>query len=187
MIVTISGTPGSGKNTIADLVAKELGLKRHSVGGFRRQMAKDMGITLEELNKLGEKQDFTDKKADDWQVEIGKKEDNFIIDGRLSYHFIPNSMKIFLDVKPEVGAKRIMSDKRPEEQMATEKQAVKMWNKRLNSDAVRYKKYYNLNPNDKKQYDFVLDTSDLTIQEVVDKVKEFIKKTMCHHTLKGVV
>lgn len=177
MIITVSGTPGSGKNTIADILAQKLKLKRHSVGNFRRQMAKEMNITLEELNKLGEKQDFTDKKADEWQIEIGKKQDNFIIDGRLSYHFIPSSIKIFLDVQPKIGAKRIMNDKRPEEKMATEKEAIMMWKKRFDSDAKRYKQYYNLNPNDKDQYDFVLDTSDLTISQVVEKVLEFIRST----------
>jgi len=178
MIITISGTPGSGKSTIAEILAKELKIKRYSVGDFRREMAKKLGITLNQLNELGEKKDFTDKDADDWQVEIGKEEDNFIIDGRLSYHFIPNSIKIFLDVSPEVGSKRIMEDtkeNRKTEVVRDEKLALKAWHQRTESDIKRYKRYYNLNPYDKKQYDLFLDTSDLAIKEVVEKIKDFIK------------
>jgi len=174
MIITISGKPGSGKSTIANLLTRELKLKRYSVGDFRREMAKKMGLTIHQLNELGEKKEFTDKDADNWQVEIGKKEDNFIIDGRLSYHFIPNSIKLFLDVSPEIGAKRIMDDNREEEKIVDGKMAVELWSKRVESDIMRYKKYYHLNPYDLKNYDYVLDTSKLTIEEVLKKVKDFI-------------
>ena len=176
MIITISGMPGSGKNTVADILAKELNLKRYSVGNYRREMAKERNMTLEELNRLGEKNEFTDRDADEWQKKIAKTQDNFIIDGRLSWHFIPDSVKIFLDVKPEIGAERIMLDKRQEETAKTEKQAVKLWKDRLKSDIKRYKKYYNLNPYNKKNYDFVLDTSKLNIEQATAKVLWFIKK-----------
>ena len=184
MIITISGMPGSGKTSTADVIAKKLNMKRYSVGNLRREMAKKRGISLQELNKLGESQDFTDKEADEWQRQLTKK-DNFVIDGRLSYHFIPKSIKIFLYVKPEISAKRIMLEGREEEKMLSEKQALKMLKERVKSDSKRYKKYYKLNPYDKKQYDFVLDTSDLTIQETVDKILEFINlanKTQIHKT-----
>jgi cytidylate kinase len=176
MIITISGAPGSGKNTIADLLAEKLKLKRYSVGNFRREMAKKMKITLAELNALGEKNDFTDKDADDWQIKIGKKEDNFIIDGRLSYHFIPNSIKIFLDVSPEVGSRRIKEHSRKEEMFENNEEALKKWYERYDSDKRRYTQYYNLDPNDKSQYDFVLDTSNLGIQEVLNRVQVFLDK-----------
>jgi len=174
MIITISGKPGSGKSTIANLLSKELKLKRYSVGDFRREMAKKMGLTIHQLNELGEKKEFTDKDADNWQVEIGKKEDNFIIDGRLSYYFIPNSIKLFLDVSSNIGSKRIMDDKRPEEKSEDETSSINSWHQRVESDVKRYKKYYNLNPYDLKNYDYVVDTSELTIEEVLKKVKEFI-------------
>lgn len=175
MIITIAGKPGSGKSTVARHVAKTLGMKRHSAGDYRRRKAKEMGLTLAEFNALGEKEDFTDREVDEWQENLGKTEDNFVIDGRTGYHFIPNSIKIFLDVSPEVGARRIMHEKREEEEMKHEEEAIRMWHERINSDILRYKKYYNINPYDLKHFDFVLDTSNFSADEVVKKVLDFIR------------
>ena len=177
MIITISGKPGSGKNTVADILAKRLKLRRYSVGDFRREMARKKDMTLEQLNSLGEKEFFTDKDADDWQMDIGKTEDNFIIDGRLSFHFIPNSIKLFLDVSPEAGARRIRLDNRQDELSRDDREAIALWKRRLESDRKRYKKYYKIDCYDPKNYDFVIDTSDLDVDGVVERTLTFIIKT----------
>ncbi|MDO8516686.1 MAG: cytidylate kinase family protein [Nanoarchaeota archaeon] len=176
MIITISGKPGSGKNTVSDILAKELNLERYSVGNYRREMARKRGLTIAELNALGEKEDFTDKEADNWQIEIGKTKDNFIIDGKLSYYFIPNSLKVFLNVSPEIGSRRIMLHGRIEERMNNEQEALRLWHERYNSDIIRYQKYYGLNPHDKEQFDFILDTSYRTIDKVVEETLGFIRR-----------
>ncbi|NCN22588.1 hypothetical protein GW934_03820, partial [Candidatus Falkowbacteria bacterium] len=46
-------------------------------------------------------------EVDEYQKKLGETEDNFIIEGRTSWYFIPNSLKIYLDVSLEEGAKRI--------------------------------------------------------------------------------
>jgi cytidylate kinase len=175
MIITISGKPGSGKSTVARILSDKFKLEHYSTGDFRRERAKELDMTLEEYNKLGEKDAKTDREADEWQKNLGKKEKNFIIDGRLSYHFIPHSIKIFLNVSPEAGAERIMLSNRPGEKMKDIKQALKMWHERTASDLARYEKYYHLNPYDLSQYDFVLDTSKLAVDEAVKKIEEFLK------------
>lgn len=174
MILTISGKPGSGKSVVADILAQKLNFKRYSVGDYRREMAKKRGMTLAEFNKLGEKEDFTDKEADEWQKQLGIKEDNFIIDGRLSFLFIPNSIKIFLDVKPEIGAERSTKRHNIEENTETKEKALQLQRERIKSDIKRYKKYYNINPYNKKHYDLVIDTSRMTEDEVVEKIEGFL-------------
>ena len=94
MIITISGSPGSGKSTVRDLLAQKLNLKRYSTGDFMRQLATKSGVSLEEFGKMAQQDSSIDKQLDDRQVKLGREEDNFIIDGRLSFHFIPNSIKI---------------------------------------------------------------------------------------------
>ena len=175
MIITISGMPGSGKSTIGKKLCEKYKLKRFSVGDFRRELAKKKGLSLAELNKIGEKERWTDEEADNWQINLGKKEDNFVIDGRISYFFIPNSIKIFLAVSFEEGAKRIGMDKREGENAKNMDGMIKLIKERAESDLKRYKLYYNINPNDKKNYDFVLDTTNLPIEEVFSKVVRFIE------------
>ena len=66
-----------------------------------REIAAKRGITLLELSKLAETDRSIDKELDNYQIQLGKDEDNFIIDARLGWHFIPDSIKIFLDVNDE--------------------------------------------------------------------------------------
>jgi len=177
MIISISGPPGSGKNTIAKLLAKKLKMKHYSIGDLRGKMALERGMTIDELNKLGEKEDFTDKEADEYQEKLGVTEDNFVIDGRLSFYFIPHSVKIYLDVSVEEGAKRIFENPRKDEKRYDSiKETIKANKARIASDKKRYKKYYNIDCYDKSHYDIVIDTTKLTADKVVEKILLFLKK-----------
>src|SRR3989338_2859223 len=98
MIITISGCPGSGKDTVARIISKKLGMKLHQMGELRRKLAKKHRLSIQELNERGKTESWTDSKIDSITTELGKKQDNFIIVGRTAYHFIPHSIKIYLDV-----------------------------------------------------------------------------------------
>ena len=79
MIITISGKPGSGKSTIAKIIAKKLKYDFFSAGDYRGEMAIKKGMTIDQLNKLGEKEDWTDKQVDDELKRISKKKDNIVV------------------------------------------------------------------------------------------------------------
>lgn len=142
-------------------------------------MALEKGITLDELNTLGETDDSTDTIVDDYQKELGQKNDNFVIEGRLSWHFIPQSLKIFLDCQPSAGAFRILASKneRPDEKLASDPIAVqRLLEARLASDQRRYKKIYGLDYMDKGHYDLFIDTTPLkSAQETADLIYAFLK------------
>ncbi len=175
MILTISGVAGSGKSTVARLLAKKLGLKHHSSGDFMRQMAQERGLTLLELSKLAEKDKAIDKELDDRQKEIGKKEDNFIIDGRLSAFFIPHAdFKIFLDCETKEAAKRIMKDKRHGDRADNIADMVKIIKKRQASEKKRYRNYYGCDPYDRSIYDIVIDSSDKKPEDVLKIIMDRI-------------
>ncbi len=177
MIVTISGLPGSGKSTIGKMLAKKLGYNFYSVGDLRGKMATERGLTIEELNKLGESEQWTDKEADDYQVALAKREDNFIIDGRISFHFIPQSFKIFLTVDTDVGATRVFAHPRTDEKPASTIEELKTaMAARMQSDTLRYKKYYDITYPDPTAFDLVIDTSHLTPEEILEKILTAIKK-----------
>lgn len=182
MIISFSGAPGSGKSTIAQMLAKKLNWPRYYMGSLRREAAKRRGLTLAEYNLLGETDPNTDREVDEFQKKLGQEKDNFIIEGRTSWFFIPRSLKIYLDATPEVGAKRIFSslqknDTRNEDVNLQTWQDVLVSNKkRLASDTKRYQKYYGINIDKASNYDLHLDTSNLSVQEVFDEVEKFVLK-----------
>ena len=190
MIITFSGAPGSGKSTIAEKLANDLNLTRYYMGGLRREAAKKRGLSLEEYNKLGEEDPKTDTEVDEYQKELGKTQDNFIIEGRTSWYFIPKSLKIYLDVSLDEGARRVFlslkaknekneRDERNEGKNLESLEDVKnSIVKRIKSDTKRYKKYYNIDVNDVSHYDYYLDTTNFNQKEVYSQVFEFVKKEL---------
>lgn len=183
MIITLSGTAGSGKSTVARLIAKKLNLKHYSTGDFMREIAKERNLSLEDLGKIAEGDRSIDAKLDQRQISLGKTEDNFIIDGRLSFLFIPHSIKIFLDADLKTRAQRIWQDikvknLRKEEKGETLREIIEETKKREESERLRYQKYYQINPYQKKHYDLIIDTAHLTAQQAADKIIEFVKEKL---------
>ncbi len=184
MIISLGGAQGSGKSTIAEKLAAELGWPRYYVGGLRREAAKERGLTLAEYNKLGEDDPKTDFEVDEYQKKLGETQDNFVIEGRTSWFFIPHSLKIYLDVDLDEGARRIFShlqqkNDRNEDIDLSSLEDVKASNaRRLASDKLRYQKYYGVNVNDKSHYDFYLDTTNLSPDEVLQKVLAFVQERL---------
>jgi len=184
MIISFSGAQGSGKSTIAERLAKKLGWPRYYVGGLRREAAKKRGLTLSEYNKLGETDPETDLEVDKYQEKLGKEQDNFIIEGRTSWYFIPHSFKIYLDVEREAGAKRIFghlqqkNDRNEDVNLKSWEDVLASNEKRLESDRLRYQKYYQIDVNDLKHYDFYLDTTKFNQDEVFAQVWEVVKEKL---------
>ncbi len=184
MIISIGGYMGSGKSTIAKMLAAELGWPRYYIGGIRRQKALERGLTLAEYNKLGETDPSTDLEVDEYQKTLGLKEDNFVIEGRTSWYFIPHSLKIYLDVNKRAGAQRIYNDllksKERNEASKTDtfEQVLENVLERETSDRLRYKKYYGFDVYDHKNYDFVLDTTGISKEEVFDRVWRFVRSRL---------
>lgn len=177
MIITISGKAGSGKSTVAKMLAAKLGLKHYSIGDLMRERSQEKGISIIDINKLAETDKSIDKELDSKQIMLGKTQNNFVIDGRLTAYFIPNAdLKIFLDAEDNVRAQRILKDRRKLEGNTNIKKAMSNIEKRELSEKKRYKEYYGVDYHNRKLYDYIIDTTNLSPQEVVDKVVEIVKK-----------
>ena len=178
MIITVTGLAGSGKSTIAREVAKRLGFRHYSVGDKRRERAKIMGLTILEYNKLGDKDPDIDRWEDEWQRQLGQKQENFVIDGRLSWHFIPQSVKILLLVSELEAAKRLSAqdkaERRSEPMGSLEEAREKAW-ERNNTDKERYMKLYGVDIFGRGNFDLVIDTTGMGIGEVVERAMVFIR------------
>lgn len=180
MIITLSGDAGSGKSTCAKGLAAKFGFKHYSTGDLMRQIAIEKGMLLHELSKIAETDSKIDDELDRRQIKLGKNEDNFIIDGRLSAYFIPSAVKVFLTADIMECAKRIYYAKRESEPVDSIESAVERINERRNSEISRYISWYNFNPYDLKVYDIVYNstnkTIDTMISELFEKISEFTEQ-----------
>ncbi|MFW5865679.1 MAG: (d)CMP kinase [Nanoarchaeota archaeon] len=176
MILTLNGKGGSGKSTVARILAQKLDFKHYSSGDFMRSLARERGLSLLELSKLAESDKSIDEEIDRRQIKLGEKEDDFIIDARLAAHFIPDSVKIFLECDDMTRAKRILAANRSEEDNPDIDTTIANIRTREASEVKRYGTYYGFNPYDVSNYDLVIDTSTRSPEEIADMVLDHIKR-----------
>ncbi|MFH0752376.1 MAG: cytidylate kinase family protein [archaeon] len=177
MKITIGGMPGSGKSVVGKFLAGKLGYQFYSIGSIRRDLAAKRGMTINEFNQLNEN---TDQEVDDFQKRLGAEKDKFVIEGRLSYHFIPDSFKIYFDCDLRVAAERIFKTSRTTEDKGdSPEETYDKLRERVDNDCKRYGQYYNLNCYDTAQFDYVIDTTNLSLEEVKKRVLGIVKKKLC--------
>ena len=163
--ITISGTPGSGKSTVAQLLEEKLGIKCVYSGIIFRETAKKYNMTLEGFGKYCEEHSEVDKELDEKQLDILRKGD-VILEGRLSgwlaYRNNIPALKIAFDTDFETRAKRIVN----REKGSVEERKKEIL-EREKSEALRYKKYYNIDLKDNSIYDIVIESGDKTPDEIL--------------------
>lgn len=174
MIITIAGQPGAGKTTVGQMVADHFGIPFYDMGTVRRKAAAKRGMTIEEYNEYAKTHPETDREVDEFQTNLGKTEKNFVIQGRTSFHFIPDSIKIFLSVNPHKGAQRIWQDiqtkKRTNETAsdATLEDIIAKNTARQIGDSARYKAYYGIeDAQNPSNFDVIIDTTLQTPEDTV--------------------
>lgn len=177
MIITLWWHHGGGKSTLGVRLAEHYGYKRYSTGDFMRGLALKRWVSIIDINREAETDGgIIDTILDDRQRDLWKIENNFIIDGRLAFHFIPHGIKIFLTVTPEEAAHRIFADQTRQglETHYTIEQTIENIETRRKSENERYIKYYGLHIYDMWLYDIVIDTSSRTPEEIFDIVIQTI-------------
>lgn len=183
MIISIGGNPGSGKTVVAERISKELNCDLIDIGGLRRKAAHEKGMLLEEFNAWSEKNpEVGDKFFDDFvKQEVAKKE-RCIVVGRLAFFLFPESLKLYLQVSPDEGARRIFLQK---QQQNTRNESIvysveaqqKILAKRMASDSLRYSELYGVDCYNPEHFDVVIDTTDISITEAVDAVLSVVRNT----------
>lgn len=138
----------------------------------------ERGMSLIDLWREAESDGWIiDRILDERQITLWKNEDNFIIDGRLAFHFIPHGVKIFLTVDPLEAARRIFADETRVgvESHETIEHAAENIVIRRKSEDDRYMKYYNLHIYDMNLYNLVIDTSHKTPEDIFNEVRVFLQ------------
>lgn len=176
MIIAISGLHGTGKSTIAKLLADKLGILYYSTGQAFRDLAEENNMSLEEYTRFVEKHPDIDKRLDNKVIDIAKKDD-VIIDSQLSVHILKSiaNFKIQLNCPLEVRVKRMAN-----RDQTSYKEKLKETTIREKSELERFKRLYNIDLSDRKSqkkfFDLIIDTEHLTLEEIVDKILTELNK-----------
>ncbi len=179
-IITIAGRPGSGKSTASSNVASQLGYQHFSSGDFFRVMGKERGMDLHQITLAAEREEEIDRIVDQKLRDIGDSEDEIVIDSRMAWHWMPFSFKVFLELDLMTAAERIIRKMDParvrhEHIPSDPAKYVKLLQRRLDSEILRYKKLYNADPFNKSNYDLVIDTAITGPGEVVKQIIQAYK------------
>lgn len=169
--ITIAGDLGSGKSTVANHLISNINYRIESAGLIFRRLAEQHGMTAKEFNQFIESNPKYDNMVDDTIKEMGAKEENIIFDSRLAWYFVPKSFKIYMYVDVDTATERIFNDTdRVSESYSDMTTAKREIIERRQSEVLRYKTFYNIDINNFKNYDFIIDTSHATKDEVNEAV-----------------
>ena len=188
MIITISGTPGSGKSTVAKILVEKLHAERLYIGGTLRDLARKKGMTLAELMDFAKVHPEIDVEVDNAVAaqarEFDKAGKMVVVEGRMQFYFLPESIKFFIKVSFEEAARRIWKDlqqkeisaQRNEGRINSLEEMKKSVIKREEEDASRYKKLYGVDYLNEKQYDLVVDSTSISAMQCAELILNFIEK-----------
>lgn len=172
MHITITGNLGSGKSTICKILESKYGYEIYSTGKVQRELARQMNITTLEMNQLMCCDRKYDTMIDDTTARISKenKDKNIIFDSRLAWNFVEESFKVFLSVRLDIAAERVMYDNRgKEEQYSSILEAKEMLRARAATEDKRYREMYKLEYFNFSNYNLVID-STYTSPEVIASI-----------------
>lgn len=178
MKITVAGMAGSGKSTIAKILASKLGFKHYSAGDAQRALAEELKVSIEELGRLESTDDKYDRMIDQKVVDFGKEHDNVVFDGWLSANFVPDAFKVFLDIDiEEAVVRRMKQDARSTEKYGSVDEAKELMLRRQEVNRLRWIEFYDFDYTNKDNYNLVIDTTDKPIDKIVDivldKINEF--------------
>ncbi|NLE03922.1 MAG: AAA family ATPase [Crenarchaeota archaeon] len=174
IVICISGMAGTGKSTLAKKLAKKYQLKYFSGGDALKELAAEQGYNSsvngwwESPEGLGfleirKKNPEFDKKVDQKFLEYAQQ-GNVLLDSWTMPWLLKEGFKIWLSASVQRQAERIAK----RDHMSIKDALAALEEKETNTKAI-FKKLYGFNlSTDFTPFDFILDTDNLTADEVFE-------------------
>jgi len=171
-VITIGGLHGTGKSSAADNIAKMFNLRRVSAGGIFRELAKERGLTLEELSRVAEEDESIDHELDG-RIKAEAEKGDVMLDGQLAAHMASEhaDLKILLIAPLRTRVKRIAS----RDEVSYE-EALHETETRERIERARYIEFYGFDVQDLSMYDLVINTEKYNLEGVTDIISTALRR-----------
>ncbi|MFA6081648.1 MAG: cytidylate kinase family protein [Patescibacteria group bacterium] len=170
--ITISGKICTGKSTLLRSLQKELNWPVFMTGQLFREYVKKNKLNLEHVEEQNE---ALTKKIDFKVRNMLKLPGNLIVDGWMSgimANNFPNILKVLLVCDDNIRYQRFAD----REKISSNEAKLRV-DERQNNWLSKLKKIYKRDDfMDPKNYDLVIDTSDLSLQDILKKVLQKIQE-----------
>ena len=160
IVITVSGLHGTGKTTVARILAESLQLRFFSAGDLFRQMAIRGELSLSEISQKASKNSDFDKLVDDRTREEAEK-GNVVIEGLLSSWVAGKkaNLRFYLYAPDDVRVLRIA---KREHCSVEEARNATLFREDL--ERRRFKKFYAIDIDNHSIYDLSLNTAFLSAE-----------------------
>jgi len=180
-IITLAGDIASGKGAVSHILHTKLNYEIYKNGEYFRELARQHDMSVKDFNIYVESHKEIDFEIEKSAEKYSNEHDNLIVDARLGWFAIPHSFKVYLTVDLDVAAKRVLNDdsRGKVEKYLDLQHAKAEISERLRLENNRYLKIYNVRKDDMSNYDYVLDTTNISpdkaAENILDKYFAWLK------------
>jgi len=174
LLITISGLPGAGTSTVAQLVADAVGLDRFDGGTVFRIMAAEAGLDVGEFSQVAEGNPEIDLELDQ-RLADRVKEGDVVLESRLAGWIVSierlEATRVWIDADEGERARRVAA-----REGAGAESALLANRAREASERRRYRTYYGIDLDDRSVYDLVLDSTSRSPQAIAESIVAALTK-----------
>ena len=167
-VICIVGDAASGKTSTArELVRRLPGWRFVSTGERFRTFCDEHGIDLSQVPLLPDSQHLA---ADEAMKRTLQTESRIVAEGRLVAYLatgLPDALRVFVSAPIEVRVLRYAN-----REHVPEDEARRHITGRDHGDLEKFRAIYHIDYHDPRYYDLVIDNTDLTIEQVADRIME---------------
>ena len=172
-MICISGNIAVGKTEVAALIAERLNYGLYKASESFRKLARENNMDLVTFNDYVKSNPDIDKNIEAKTKEVIDSNTNMIVDARLGFFLGENTFRVYMVADEAIAAERLFKaavQRGKEEEYGSIKEAKNAIKIREASEQERYLKLYGVDIHNMDNYDFVIDTTYLTSEEVAAKI-----------------
>ena len=168
-VIAVSGKSGCGNTTVSSLIARTLDITL--INYTFRSLAKERGITLEDVMEEAARSHEIDRLVDTRQIELAEKK-SAVLASRLAIWLKKDALlKVYLHADFQIRVERI-----GKREGWTIEQTIVHTEKRDREDHQRYQELYNIDNNEYQFADIILDTGSLGPEQLLGAVLDELRK-----------